>query len=93
MAKKMIEQYIILDMDDNIVENKEDVKAEGTVLRVYDRGIRATVARVFSEDLDFNMFIAKAIVAACDEYVPPEPESEPESGAENAEEGDENNGD
>lgn len=89
MTKKMIEQYIILDMDDNIVENKEDVKAEGNVLRVYDRGIRATVARVFSEDLDFNMFIAKAIVAACDEYVSPEPES----GAENAEEGDENNSD
>lgn len=101
MTKKMIEQYVILDMDDNIVENKEDVKAEVNSLRVYDRGNRATIARVFSEDLervfsedlDFNLHIAKAIVAACDEYVPPEPELEPESGAENAEEGDENNGD
>ena len=93
MTKKMIEQYVILDMDDNIVENKEDVKAEANSLRVYDRGIRATIARVFSEDLDFNLFFAKEIVAACDEYVPSEPELEPGSGAENAEEGDENNGD
>lgn len=91
MTKKMIEQYVILDMDDNVVENKEDVTAEVNSLRVYDRGNRATIARVFSEDLDFNLYIAKAIVAACDEYVPPEPELEPESGAENAEEGDENN--
>ncbi len=51
MTKKMIEQYVILDMDDNIVENKEDVKAEANSLRVYDRGNRATIARAFSEDV------------------------------------------
>ena len=77
MAKKMIEQYVILDMDDNVVENKEDIKAEVNSLRVYDRGNRATIARAVSEDLDFNLFIAKEIVAACDEYVLPEPELEP----------------
>lgn len=70
--KKMIEQYVILDMKGNLVENIEDM--ETTSLRVYNREISATISKIDTGNSDMSLHIAQACVAACDEYVPLEPE-------------------
>ena len=90
MTKKMIEKYVILDMNGNVVEEKEDVAvfsrekpprvfdSHELKLRVYDRERMATIITMHSGDLDLDLYAAKACIASLDEYVPQEPEPEEE---------------
>ena len=72
--KKMIEQYVVLDMNGNIIENPEDFRSHEHKLRVYDRERMSTLVTVHSGNLDMDLYAAKACVNALDEYVTPEPE-------------------
>ena len=84
MTKKMIERYVIVNIDNEVVTAVEEinpkyhvmVKSEDDILRVYDREERKTIVKIDSGDKACNFFIAEAVVAACDEYVPPEPEED-----------------
>lgn len=84
--KKMIERYVIINAENEVVTNVEEIrsktrmmyKPEDNILRVYDREERKSIAKMNTGDRVLNFVIGEAIVAACDEYVPPEPETEPE---------------
>lgn len=82
MTKKMIEQFVIMTMDNEVVETAEDIPNEGnykgepSAVRIYDRARSKSVAKVDTKDKTFTFFLAQAIVSACDEYIPVEPEEE-----------------
>ena len=92
MTKKMIERFVILNIENEVVTSVENIEAnhgmvynpKGDVLRVYDREKTRVISRVDVGDKIFNLHIAEAIVEACDSYVPPEPDETPEEGDENS---------
>ncbi|MBE6505618.1 MAG: hypothetical protein E7Z73_07770 [Methanobrevibacter millerae] len=92
MTKKMIERFVILNIENEVVTSVENIEAnhgmvynpKGDVLRVYDREKTRVISRVDAGDKLFNLHIAEAIVEACDSYVPPEPDETPEEGDENS---------
>ncbi|MBQ6351112.1 MAG: hypothetical protein IJI42_09315 [Methanobrevibacter sp.] len=92
MTKKMIERFVILNIENEVVTSVENIEAnhgmvynpKGDVLRVYDREKTRVISRVDVGDKLFNLHIAEAIVEACDSYVPPEPDETPEEGDENS---------
>ena len=69
----LIERYVIIDEADNIIESVDDLpfplekcKHGSTLdgrLRVYDRMISKTIARLFTPDLEINFKLASAIIA------------------------------
>lgn len=74
MTKKMIEKYVIFDMDGNVVGNIEDITSPVNTLRIYDREKSSTIIKVDSGDAYLNLYAAKACIAACDDYIPLENE-------------------
>lgn len=66
--KKMIEQYVILDMDGNVVENIEDINAGVNTLRIYDRERSSSIGKIDTGSSDLNLTIAKACIDACNNY-------------------------
>ena len=70
MTKKMIEQYVILDMGGNVVDNIEDINAGVNTLRIYNRETSNTIVKIDTTIAELNLFIAKACIGACNEYSP-----------------------
>ena len=74
----MIERYVIIDEDKNIISNMEDLEnkskkttcfesiPEYVTLRIYDRLMSKIIARVFTPDLEVNFNLATAIIAELD---------------------------
>jgi len=75
MTKKMIEKYVILDMAGNVVDTIEDINVEVTTLRIYNRETSHSIVKIDTALGELNLFIAKACIDACNEFIPLEPET------------------
>ncbi len=67
--EKLIKRYCVIDYDGKLIESEEDLenKAQSDV-HVLDRLKLCKIARLVSDDIHFNYYMAIAIIDAANHY-------------------------
>ena len=66
---KMIKRYCVIDYDDKLVESVDDLENKAqSDLHVLDRLKLHKIARLVSDDINFNYYMALAIIEAVNIY-------------------------